>query len=348
VNDAVAKPSLASSSLPATVGDGTTLYPRARARGGDDQAALFADEFDAARSYAKASRASSTQRAYASDWAIFTAWCDERGVNSLPADPRLVAVFLAAEASRGISVATVGRRLAAIGYCHREAGCVPPQGRDDDNAISRVLGGIRRTHGIKPKRKTAADGDIIRDLIRACDEDNLRAIRDRALLALGMSGAMRRSELVALDLEHIEFVAEGLRVHIGRSKTDQEGAGAVIAIPEGKRIRPKQLLLEWIAAAQIVRGPLFLSLSAAGKILGSRLSDRGVARVIKSRAAAVGLSVDDFSGHSLRAGFVTSAARHGASVFRIREVSRHKDLDVLADYVREAEAFKDHAGERFI
>jgi integrase len=312
------------------------------------QPVLFADEVEAARAYAKASRATSTQRAYAGDWAIFTAWCAERSAATLPAEPAIVAVFLASEAARGIAIATVGRRLAAIGYQHREAGAVPPQARDADNVIARVLGGIRRTHGIRPDRKKAADSDILRDLLRACDDDNLRAVRDRALLALGMGGALRRSELVALDLEHIEIVPEGLRVHIGRSKTDQEGVGAVIAIPEGRRVKPKALLLAWIAAAGIVAGPLFLSLSAAGKVLGTRMSDKGVARVVKKRAGAVGLQIEDFSGHSLRAGFITDAARHGASVFKIREVSRHKDLDVLADYVRDAELFRDHAGDKFL
>jgi integrase len=343
------------------MGDASTdlipLPPAADAAAGRDdtpyihvpaQPVLFVEEVEAARAYAKASRATSTQRAYASDWAIFTTWCSERSAQPLPADPKLVAVFLASEAARGIAVATVGRRLAAIGYQHREAGCVPPQARDADNVLARVLGGIRRTHGTRPDRKKAADSDILRDLIRACDDDNLRAVRDRALLALGMGGALRRSELVALDVEHVEIVPEGLRLHIGRSKTDQEGVGAVIAIPEGRRVKPKELLLAWIAAARIERGPLFLSLSAAGTILGTRLSDKGVARVVKKRAEAVGLDIDDFSGHSLRAGFITDAARHGASVFKIREVSRHKDLDVLADYVREAELFRDHAGDKFL
>lgn len=312
------------------------------------QPLLFAEDVEAARAYAKASRASSTQRAYASDWAIFVAWCGERNAPPLPADPALVAVFLASEAARGVAVATVGRRLAAIGYHHRENGFPAPQARDGDNVIARVLGGIRRTHGTKPNRKRAAESDILRDLLRACDDDNLRAVRDRAVLAVGMGGALRRSELVALDLEHVEFVSEGLRLHIGRSKTDQEGVGAVVAIPEGRRIKPKELLLAWITAASITSGPLFLSLSRAGKILGTRMSDRGVARVVKARAAAVGLEIDDFSGHSLRAGFVTDAARHGASVFKIQEVSRHKDVQVLADYVRDAELFRDHAGDKFL
>jgi len=215
---------------------------------------------------------------------------------------------------------------------------------------------------------------VLRDILHCIPGDDLRSVRDRALLAFGMAGAFRHSELVALRFADLERVPEGLRVIIRRSKTDQDGAGAVIAIPEGRRLRPKALLEAWIARAGIADGFLFrrLTTSRAGGSAGASaagngsavgidvvvtptgvvtpypMSDRAVARLVQARARAAGYAGEDFAGHSLRAGFLTAAARSGASVFKMREVSRHKSMQVLADYVRDAELFRDHAGEGFL
>lgn len=305
---------------------------------------LVAADIEAARRYAEAARAPATRRAYAADWRRFTAWCEARGAATLPADPRVVALFLAAEAAAGAAPPTVGRRLAAIGWTHRRAGLPPPQGA----VIAEVLAGIRRSHGAAPARKQAADADVLRDLLRAITGEDARAARDRALLAFGMAGAFRRSELVALRLDDIARAADGLRVTIRRSKTDQEGAGAVIAIPEGRRLRPKALLEAWLDRAGITGGFLFRRLDARGAVTAAPMSDRAVARLVQARAAAAGYDPARFAGHSLRAGFLTAAAQAGASVFKMREVSRHKSLQVLADYVRDAELFRNHAGEGFL
>lgn len=309
---------------------------------------LLDGEIAAARDYAAASRASSTRRVYASDWRRFTAWCAARQVEPLPADPRAVAVFLAAEAEAGSKPATVGRRLAAIGHHHRAAGFEPPQARAGADAIRDVLAGIRRSHGVKPVRKQAADGDAMRDMLRAITGDTPRAVRDRALLAIGMAAALRRSELVALTLADVALVPEGLRLTVRRSKTDQQGEGAEIAIPEGRRLQPKALLLAWVALAGFDAGPLFRKLTPQGRITAKPMSDRGVAIVVQARAAAAGYDPALFGGHSLRAGFLTEAARQGASIFKMREVSRHKSMEVLSDYVRSHELFRDHAGANFL
>lgn len=315
-----------------------------------DLPSLHHAEIATARRYADASRAASTQRAYASDWQRFSAWCLARGIETLPADPRAVAVFLSAEAQAGLAPLTVGRRLAAIGWMHRRAGFQPPQAREGAAAILEVMAGIRRSHGIAPVRKHAADADVLRDVLRAIAGDDLRSVRDRALLAFGMAGAFRRSELVALRFTDIERVPEGLRVTIQRSKTDQDGAGATIAIPEGRRLRPKALLDAWLERGGISDGFLFRRLvpGFAGGATASPMSDRAVARLVQLRVAQAGYVAADFAGHSLRAGFLTAAARSGASVFKMREVSRHKSMQVLADYVRDAELFRDHAGEGFL
>jgi len=266
----------------------------------------------------------------------------------LPADPRVVAVFLAAEADAGAAPVTIGRRLAAIGWMHRRAGLQPPQAREGAASILEVVAGIRRSHGVARVRKQAANADVLRDMLRAIEGSDLRSVRDRAVLAVGMAGAFRRSELVALRWSDLERVPEGLRITIRRGKTDQEGAGVTIAIPEGRRLWPKALLEEWITRGGVNDGFLFRRVTAAGLVTAAPMSDRSIARLVQARAAAAGYRATDFAGHSLRAGFLTAAARSGASVFKMREVSRHKSMQVLADYVRDAELFRDHAGDGFL
>ncbi len=209
------------------------------------------------------------------------------------------------------------------------------------------MAGIRRSHGKPPACKHAANADVLRDMLRAITGDDIRSVRDRALLAFGMAGAFRRSELVALRVEQITREARGVRVRFGRTKADQEGAGEVTAIPEGRRIRPVQLLEAWLLRAAISEGNVFRKLRA-GSAANAPMSDHTVARVVQARAAAAGYDPTLFAGHSLRAGFITSGARAGASVFKLKEVSRHKSTDVLAGYVRDAGIFEGHAGKGFL
>ncbi|WP_069337675.1 site-specific integrase [Sphingobium yanoikuyae] len=317
-------------------------------------------EVERAATYAKASRSPATQRAYASDWEIFTAWCDARGLASLPTTPAIVATFLAFEADRGIKANTIGRRLAAIGYHHRQADVDPPQEQSGAGAMLEVLAGIRNALGTRKDRKTPAHADALGAMLATIIGNDLRALRDRAVLAIGMAAALRRSELVALWIEDVELPTEGLRLWIGRSKTDQTGEGAVIAIPEGRRIRPKALLLAWTEAAMagarelnnplitFETGPLFRRLTRGGELTADPMSDRAVARLVQRCAANAGFNPAEFAGHSLRSGFLTEAARQGASIFKMRDVSRHKSVQVLSDYVRDAELFRDHAGEKFL
>jgi integrase len=163
-----------------------------------------------------------------------------------------------------------------------------------------------------------------------------------------MVSCMRRSEIAALDLSDLVRAPEGLRVTIQRSKGDQDGVGATIAIPAGRRLRPVAHLDAWLARAAIADGPLFRRLSQCGtRVLPARMSDRSVAEIVKARAKAAGLDPEQFAGHSLRAGFLTAAARAGASVWKMQEQSRHKSLNVLSGYVRSAQLFEDHAGKDF-
>ncbi len=298
-------------------------------------------ELEEAAAYARAEKSEATRRAYRSDFALFRSWCEDKAVSALPAVPETVAAFLAAEAGRGAKVATISRRLAAIRYAHKLAGYEPPT---NSEAVKATLRGIRRTAGSAPARKIPATADKVLAMVAKAEAD-LKGLRDRALLLLGFAGAFRRSELIALNVSDLEFCSGGLRIAIRKSKTDQEGLGATIAIARGSVACPVDAVHAWIKAAELTEGALFRPVKRTGKIAGRRLSARAVAELVKTYARRAGLKAADFSGHSLRSGFLTSAAARGASIFKMMDVSRHKSVDTLRGYVRDAEMFRDHAGE---
>jgi integrase len=300
----------------------------------------LAPDLAAAVNYARAEKSPATRKAYAADFRLFKEWCDGKGAQSLPAAAETVAAFLAAEAEAGVRPSTLGRRVAAFRYAHKLAGLAAPT---DAEAVKATLRGIRRSLGSARVRKSPALAERVRAMILA-SRDTLAGKRNRALILLGFGGAFRRSELVALDVADFEETDAGLRVTIRRSKTDQEGEGAVIAIARGTVVCPVRALREWLDAAGIESGALFRSVNKAGGVASARLTDRSVANIVKAMAGAVGLDASAFSAHSLRAGFLTSAAANGANIFKLMDVSRHKSVDTLRGYVRDAELFKDHAG----
>ncbi len=304
-------------------------------------AALPAEDVARAVNFAKQDKAESTRRAYKADFAAFTVWCNARGVDALPASPETVAAYLAAEAEAGKKPSTIGRRCAAIGHAHKLAGHEPPT---NSEMVKATLGGIRRAVGAAPARKTPAIAEVTRDMAKAAPAGKLKGLRDRALLLLGFGGAFRRSELVALDVADIEETDEGLRVTIRRSKTDQEGIGCTIAIVRGGACCPVRAVRAWLDAAGIVEGPVFRPVRKGGKVQDRRLTANSVNVLVKHYAETLGLDAAAFGAHSLRSGFLTSAARRGASIFKMRDVSRHKSMDVLQSYVRDADMFRDHAG----
>jgi site-specific recombinase XerD len=295
------------------------------------------------RAYALAEKAEATRRAYHADFALFSDWCQDRGGAALGAAPELVAAFLAAQADAGIKPSTLTRRLAAIGYAHKLAGLPSPASHE---AVRAVLRGIRRTQGAAPTQKAPATAERVTAMLAALP-DTLQGKRDRALLLLGFAGAFRRAELVALTLEDLQFETEGLRITIRRSKADQEGKGQEVAIPHGTRLRPVAAVERWLQAAAISSGPVFRSIDRHGRVLGA-LTAQSVALIVKRHADAAGLDASAFAGHSLRAGFLTSAAETGADVLAMMEVSRHRRVETLHGYVRRANLFKGHAGEGFL
>lgn len=314
--------------------------------------AELAEALRSAGDYAAASKADATKRAYRTDWADFAGWCEGAGLCPIPASSATLAAYLAQLADRGKTVSTIRRRIAAIAYAHRLKGVDAPH---ETEAVRAVVAGIRRTLGIAVERKAPATAATLAQMMtgdrrqREAAAPDLRALRDRALLLLGFAAALRRSELVALDVADLEFERRGLIVHIRSSKTDQEGAGAVIGVPNGKKLKPVAAVRDWLSAAAIADGPVFRPIGKGARCATpARLTDRSVASIVKHYAAAAGFDPAIYSGHSMRAGFVTTALERGADFFSVMNVTRHRDVDTLRAYDRRAKLFKDHAGAEFL
>lgn len=288
-------------------------------------------------------RAPSTRKAYVQDAQVFVQWCQQQQRVSLPATPETVADFLSAQAQQGCANATLRRRVAAIRFFHTSANFESPT---QSELVSSTLKGIRRTIGAAQEKKAALTVDKMYQVLAQCNTKTLTGKRDKALLLLGFAGALRRSELVALDWSDLEFVPEGLRITIRQSKTDQEQQGQTIAIPNG-RLNVATVLQDWLYHAAITEGAVFRSINKVGRV-GKRLSDKTVYNVVKHYTAKAGLDPNLFGAHSLRSGFITTAAENGANLFKIMDVSRHKSVQTVQGYVRYAELFKDHAGSSFL
>jgi integrase len=175
-------------------------------------------------------------------------------------------------------------------------------------------------------RKAPATAEAIEAMLAVTPADSLRGLRDRALLLIGFAGGLRRSELVALNVGDIESDVDGVRIIIRRSKTDQEGAGDFVPIPKGTKLKPVAALLTWLEAAQLVEGPVFRPITRGGVVRPQRLTDCSVAEIVKAKAEAAGFDARVFSGHSLRAGFVTSALAAGADILRVMDQTRHREV----------------------
>lgn len=332
---------------------------------------LAPDDQERVDRYASRASAEATLRAYKSDWRLFCAWCRENNYRPLPATPATVAAFLTLLAEKGfvpqeprlskrgrelprrdpvpLSSSTIGRRLAAIVFAHRTADVEPPTMQRGKDRLDKAMAAIARDKkDDEPAKKRAADGDVMRDMLRSVTGEDLRAYRDRALLAIGMAGAFRRSELVAITVARVTEDSRGLLVRIPSSKTDQEGKGQMVAIPEGRRLEPVRHYRAWLEKAGITSGPVFRKLTPQGRLTDKAMSAQGVALVVKAAAIAAGHPPEKFSGHSLRAGFLTEAGRTSANLFKMREHSRHGSLDMVAEYVRDHERFREHAGEGFL
>lgn len=295
---------------------------------------------ETAERYAAEARSEATRRAYRKQWRAFSQWMASKGVAPLPCPPELVAIYLAERAEKGARVSTLAQFLAALTEAHRMSGHDSPR---DAPVVREVWKGIKRRTGTSPRQVAPLLPDDLRALVRSCSKSRA-GLRDRALLCVGFAGAFRRSEIVALTLQDVEFVDEGVIISLRRSKTDQEGAGEKVGVPFGSHrdTCPVRSLRAWIDAAKITEGPLFRSVSKHGHI-GGQLDGRDVARLVKRRATAAGLDATRFSGHSLRAGLATAAARAGRTDRAIMRQGRWRSRATVDRYVREATLFDENA-----
>jgi site-specific recombinase XerD len=298
---------------------------------------------DAAATYAQNNKAASTRRAYGADWRHFQTWCETVSLSPLPATPESIAAYLGAMASAGAKAKTIERRCTAIRHFHQLAGADNPAAHP---GVKATMDGIRRTIGTAPKKKAALTAQLIARAIKKIPKD-LTGLRDRALLLLGFAAALRRSELVAIDIMDLALHPKGLVVTLRRSKTDQAGAGVIKAVPHGHKLKAVAAVEAWIAASKITEGPLFRGVRG-DRVKQSRLSDKQVARIVKRRAAAIGLDPTSVAGHSLRSGFITSAADAGAELATIAKHAGHAKIDTTLGYVQVVDAFRDHSGKKFL
>jgi len=278
-----------------------------------------------AADYAGSAQSEATRRAYRSDWHHFEAWCVQHGAVPLPAEIGAVAAYIASLADGGLKASTISRRCAAIRNAHRLAGMPPPTAAEP---VKLVLKGIKRRIGVGPERKAPATARAITRMVKGAN------VRDRAILLLGFAAALRRSEIAALQVGDLEFTSSGLIVHIRKSKTDQEGEGHQVAVPHGSKLRPVEAVRDWLAGR------------AEGSLFG--VSDATIARIVKRAARRAKLNPAEMSGHSLRAGFVTSALESGADILKVMDVTRHREVKTLKAYDRRAQSFKNHAGKGFL
>jgi integrase len=286
------------------------------------------------RRFLSSSLSASTQRAYAADLVHFRA-----SGRDIPCQPQSVAEYLA-DLAETHAVATIQRRAAAIAKAHRASGFDDPCRSE---IIRAIMQGIRRTKGMAQREAQALQRDDLFEVLSRMGDRTID-VRDKALLLVGFAGAFRRSELVGLDCGDVEHAGRGIVLHLRRSKTDQTGRGRKIAIPHGRtRWCPTRHLSDWLALARIEQGPLFRSIDRHGHVAASRLSGEAVATIVKRRVEAAGFDRASFSGHSLRAGFVTSAVMAGASIFKIRAQTGHKSEAMLGRYVRDGSLFTDNA-----
>lgn len=303
---------------------------------------------EAARAFADAALSAGTRDAYRRAWGVFTAWCSSHGLESCPALPGTVAAWVGAAASAGRSPSRIAVVLGAIRAAHLAAGHADPGGHPQ---VRTVVAGVRRELCGRTKPKLAlvaiADGDRASPLHRVVDSiktDALLGLRDRAIILLGFAAALRRSEIARLEVRDVERTGRGLLLTIRDSKGDRARRGETVAVPRGRARCPVAALDAWLAAAEISAGPVFVRCDG-GRVGDRPLDGSSVGRLVRRRVAAAGLDASLFGAHSLRSGFLTSAAEQGASLWKLREVSRHRSTAALERYVQRRSLFDGHAGD---
>ena len=299
-----------------------------------------------------AAQAANTRIAYAKGWRCYADYCREFGVDPMAARPSDLVGFFVTTATRPslgsgrtLSLGTLTMYRSAINRRYTEANVASPAASAE---VADVFRALARLVGSPSRQVKALREHHIRRMLECCGETSI-GLRDAAVLAVGFAAALRRSEVCALRVEDIELLGSArMVVHIRRSKTDQAGTGQSVAVPDGKSIRPVSRLRAWLDGAEVQDGQLFQTMKRGGRPTGRPLHHSDIARLVKHYVKKIGLDPSAYSAHSLRAGFVTSAAVHHARLDKIMEVTRHKSPAMVLRYIRDADAFEDHAGAAFL
>ena len=293
----------------------------------------------------QSSKANNTVRAYKSDFNDFGIFCAQNGFKSLPSDPKIVSLYLTHLSSKDAKMSTLKRRLVSIGVIHKLKGHYLDTKHP---AIIENIMGIKRRKGSVQKSKKPILIRYLKQLINVIDEqkkEEIKKFRDRSIILIGFSGGFRRNEIVSLDYDDLDFVPEGLKINIKRSKTDQFGEGFTKALPyfDSSKYCPVVSLKNWLEISGITSGPLFRKFVKGSKLAENRLTDQTVALLIKEYLNLAGIDSKNYSGHSLRSGFATSAAESGVEERSIMAMTGHKSTEMVRRYIKEANLFKNNA-----
>jgi len=291
------------------------------------------------------SKANNTVRAYKSDFNDFGIFCAQNGFKSLPSDPKIVSLYLTHLSTKDAKISTLKRRLVSIGVIHKLKGHYLDT--KHPSIIENIMG-IKRRKGSFQKAKKPILINSLKLIINAIDQQNkqeIKKFRDRSIILIGFSGGFRRNEIVSLDYDDLDFVPEGLKINIKRSKTDQFGEGFTKALPyfDSSQYCPVISLKNWLNISKITSGPIFRRFLKGSKLSENRLTDQTVAILIKEYLNLAGINSKNYSGHSLRSGFATSAAESGVEERNIMAMTGHKSTEMVRRYIKEANLFKNNA-----
>jgi len=293
----------------------------------------------------KSSKASNTVRAYKSDFNDFSLFCIQNGFKQLPSEPKVVSLYLTHLSTKETKISTLKRRLVSIGVIHKLKGFYLDT--KHPSIIENIMGIKRRKGSIQRGKKPLLINDL-KKLINVIDnneDEEIKKLRDRTIILIGFSGGFRRNEIVSLDYDDLDFVPEGVKINLKRSKTDQFGEGALKGLPyfDNSKYCPVVSVQKYLEKSNISSGALFRRFNKGSILSKNRLTDQTVAILIKKYLQLAGIDSKNYSGHSLRSGFATSAAESGAEERSIMAMTGHKSTEMVRRYIKEANLFKNNA-----
>jgi len=293
----------------------------------------------------KSSKALNTVRAYRSDFKDFSAFCAKNSLKPLPSEPKVVSLYLTYLSTNGSKMSTLRRRLVSISMIHKLKGHYLDTKHP---IIIENLMGIKRRKGSIQRGKKPILINQLKGIINAINEqksEEIKKIRDKTIILLGFGGGFRRTELISIDYEDLEFVDEGIKILIKKSKTDQYGEGMLKGLPyfSNQSYCPVVHLRKWLEITKIKNGPIFRRFSRGSLLSNNRLTDQSVVLLIKNYLTLAGIENSNYSGHSLRSGFATVSAESGADERSIMAMTGHKTTQMVRRYIKEANLFKNNA-----